>query len=373
MSSKNIHSEPFDKGTITKLEIFEDYTQAWIPTFVMQKGVDEIHIFDFFSGPGYDINGIPGSPIRILQKIDEQLGNFLAKKTKIVVHFNEFQPKRVSQPKFEALKENCEKYISEHPKFKYFLSAKYYNKDAGELFIELLPIIRLYPSLVFLDQNGVKFISEEYINKLDELKTTDFLFFVSSSFFRRYGTTDEFKKALEIDIDELEKSKYSDMHRLVVNKVKSRLPPHSKTKIFPYSIKKNTNIYGILFGSKSYTAVDKFLSIGWKRNELNGEADFDIDQDLKKGQLDMFSGKKLTKIENFQNELKEYLRTKEEITNKEIIIYTYEQGHIPKHAVALMKKLKSEKLITLEGSHLYLNYINVFRKKNIVTYQININ
>ncbi|MFM2393655.1 MAG: hypothetical protein RLZZ546_1637, partial [Bacteroidota bacterium] len=27
MSSKNIHLEPFDNGTITKLEIFEDYAQ----------------------------------------------------------------------------------------------------------------------------------------------------------------------------------------------------------------------------------------------------------------------------------------------------------------------------------------------------------
>ena len=44
MGAKNIHSEPFDKGTITKLEIFEDYAQAWIPTFVMQS-VKEIHIF----------------------------------------------------------------------------------------------------------------------------------------------------------------------------------------------------------------------------------------------------------------------------------------------------------------------------------------
>ena len=38
---------------IAKLEIFEDYAQAWIPTFVMQaKPV--ICIFDFFAGTGYD-------------------------------------------------------------------------------------------------------------------------------------------------------------------------------------------------------------------------------------------------------------------------------------------------------------------------------
>lgn len=53
MASKNLHNEPFDESTIAKLEIFEDYAQAWIPTFVMQaKPV--ICIFDFFAGTGYD-------------------------------------------------------------------------------------------------------------------------------------------------------------------------------------------------------------------------------------------------------------------------------------------------------------------------------
>ena len=48
MPYKDLHSEPFDETTITKLEIFEDYAEAWIPTFVMQRSVDEIHVFDFF-------------------------------------------------------------------------------------------------------------------------------------------------------------------------------------------------------------------------------------------------------------------------------------------------------------------------------------
>lgn len=82
MGSKNIHLEPFDKETITKLEIFEDYVQAWIPTFVMKPHVTEIHIFDFFSGPGYDSENDSGSPIRILDKINKHYGNIMSKKTK---------------------------------------------------------------------------------------------------------------------------------------------------------------------------------------------------------------------------------------------------------------------------------------------------
>ena len=36
--SKNLHEKPFEETTIAKLEIFEDYAQAWIPTFVMYGG-----------------------------------------------------------------------------------------------------------------------------------------------------------------------------------------------------------------------------------------------------------------------------------------------------------------------------------------------
>ncbi len=252
MGAKNLHLEPFDRGTITKLEIFEDYAQAWIPTFVMQPYFEEIHIFDFFSGPGYDSTGVAGSPIRILNKINEQLGNILSTKTRIVLHFNEYEPDRVGQKKFDLLVQNCSEYIANIPQFKSFLTTNYYNEDAGGLFFKLLPSIRKYPSLVYLDQNGVKFISKEYLNELEKLRTTDFLYFVSSSFFKRYGTTDEFRKALEIDVDELEKVKYSHIHRLVLNKIKSRLPQETELKLFPFSIKKNTNIYGIIFGAKNY-------------------------------------------------------------------------------------------------------------------------
>ena len=65
MPGKNIHKEPFDEGTITKLEIFQRYAREWLPVFVMDKR-KKVNIFDFFAGTGYDGAGVPGSPIRIL-------------------------------------------------------------------------------------------------------------------------------------------------------------------------------------------------------------------------------------------------------------------------------------------------------------------
>ncbi len=36
MAAKNLHDKPFTEETITKLEIFEDYAEAWLPTFIIQ-------------------------------------------------------------------------------------------------------------------------------------------------------------------------------------------------------------------------------------------------------------------------------------------------------------------------------------------------
>ena len=368
MGYKDLHIKPFDKGTIAKLEIFEDYAQAWIPTFVMQSA-SEIHIFDFFSGPGYDSKMVPGSPIRLLKKINEHLGNILNRGTKIVLHLNEFEPNKKKQAKFEMLKENCCHFIQEQPKFKYFLKVHYYNESAEQLFFNLLPLIEEYPSLVYLDQNGVKFVSEEYINKFESLNTTDFLYFVSSSFFKRFGTTDEFKRVLDFDLENFEKAEYRNIHRLVIEKIKSKLSQNTKLKLFPFSIKKGANIYGIIFGAKHFRAVDKFLDIAWKRNKLNGEADFDIDEDLGKGQLYLFGSKKMTKIEKFQNDLEKKILKGELVTNQDVLIYTYESGHSPQHSTELVKRLKGAQL-HYEGRTPGINYDNVFKKKNIVNYTL---
>lgn len=365
MPVKDLHIKPFDKGTIAKLGLFEDYAQAWIPTFVM-KGDKEIHIFDFFAGPGYDSNNVPGSPIRILNKINEQLGNIFSKKTKIIAHFNEFD-----SDKFKILERNCEEYLSINPKFKHFLKLNIYNDDAYSLFYKLLPVIDKYPSLVFLDQNGIKFISEEFISKLERLKTTDWLLFVSSSYFKRLGNTDEFKKILEFIPEELQKIKYCTIHKTVLDKVRSKLSPDTELMLFPFSIKKGSNIYGVIFGATHFRAVDKFLEISWKKNEINGEANFDIDEDQTKGQLDIFGKRNLTKIEKFKEELKEKILNGSIVTNEEALIFTYETGNFYRHANEILKELKKVGDVFYEGKTPGISYGNALnrKKRRIITFQ----
>jgi three-Cys-motif partner protein len=369
MAYKDLHDEPFDEGTIAKLEIFEDYAQAWIPTFVMQK-IPTICIFDFFAGNGYDKNGIPGSSIRILEKIKEHIGYIFQNKVKIKVYVNEFEPQKNIQKKFELLKAACSEFLERNKNVAAAIEINYSNKDFEILFPELISEIKQYPSLVYLDQNGIKFLSDKYLLELAKTTQTDFLYFVSSSYFKWLGNTEEFKKHVELDIEELKNNPYKFIHQNVIEQIRKRIPSNTNLKLYPYSIKKGANIFGIAFGAKHPLAVDKFLNIAWNRNPINGSANFDIDDDSVKNQLDLFSTKKLTKIEKFKENLREKILAKEIKNNFEALNFVHHEGHIGKHASECLKEMKKNKQINFEGPSPLVNYIKVFKEKRKIDYKI---
>jgi three-Cys-motif partner protein len=365
MPQKDLHSTPFDEATLTKLSLFEKYAEVWIPKFVMTPGIQEIHIFDFFAGPGYDINRVPGSPIRILNRIKEQKENFKKTNTRIIFHLNEF-----TKGKFDLLKKNCEDFVNENNELNSFLKLKYYCEDSAELFPRLLDTIKKFPSLVYLDQNGVKFISKEYLNELEKIKTTDFLFFVSSSYFKWLGRTPEFQNVLQFTDLELEEMEWSNSHRLVVEKLQSSISSESYLKLYPFSIKKKRNIFGLIFGASHPAAVSGFLKLCWDENSLNGEANFDIDEDKDKGQIDLFSGKKLTKVEKFEIDLADRIISGEIGNNKDALDYTFATGNDARKAQKLIQRLKREGKIEYTGNSPGVNYSNVYKKKNLIKFRI---
>lgn len=369
MAYKDLHDSPFDEPTIAKLEIFEDYAQAWIPTFVMQ-GIATICIFDFFAGTGYDKNGVPGSPIRILEKIKEQIGYIFQKKVKIKVYINEFEPAKKEQKKFKLLQNACTEFLETHKDVRRAIEIKYFNENFEELFPKLISEIKQFPSLVYLDQNGIKFLSDKYLLELEKTKQTDFLYFVSSSYFKRLGNTKEFKKHVDLDIEVLRNNPYKFIHRNVIEQLRRKLPFNSTLKLYPFSLKKGANIFGIVFGAKHPLAVDKFLNIAWKRNPVNGDANFDIDDDSKKNQLDMFGDKKLTKIEEFKENVRIKVLSQKIKNNFDALHFVHDEGHIGKHASDCLREMKKKGDIYYEGISPLVTYDNVYKSKKKIEYKI---
>lgn len=369
MAYKDLHENPFDETTIAKLEIFEDYAQAWIPTFVMSDA-DTICIFDFFSGTGYDKNGVEGSPIRILKKIKEHIGNIFQRNVNIKVYLNEWEPNKREQKKFELLQKACDDFFEKNPDVKRATELNLSNENFEELFPKLLPIIKKFPSLVYLDQNGIKFLSEKYFLELEKTRQTDFLYFVSASYFWRFGNSEEFKIHLDIDMATAKKEPYKFIHRNIIDQIRKKLPDKTQLKLYPFSLRKGANIHGIIFGATHPRAVDKFLNVAWKRNEVNGEANFDIDDDRKKNQMDLFGEKKRTKLEDFQMNVRNKILTGEIRNNFELLEYAYNQGHIGNHASECLKNMKKQKEIDYESSSPLVTYENVYKIKKKITYKV---
>lgn len=364
MAAIDLHDKPFDEVTQIKLTLFESYAQAWIPTFLMTPFAKELNIFDFFAGTGYDLDGERGSPIRLLDKVIEQKELIIQKEKKVILHFNEFNSK-----KFELLKEACENKLIDIELSSY-VDLEFYNEDFAVLFPKLLKTIAKHPALVLLDQNGIKYISNEYLFELERMNQTDFIYFLSSSYIKRFGNRPEFEKHLNLDFDEIKRNKYSNIHRIVCEQLKKNLPLNSKLKLYPFSLKKGVNIHGLIFGSKHPSAVDKFLNIAWKLNEKNGDANFDIDDEANANQLDLFTGKqRLTKIQGFQNEVKMKILDGEIENNKQLLEFTYNKGHIGKHAQECVKELKKDRKINYDGPSPLVTYNNVFKNKKIIHYE----
>lgn len=366
MPVKDLHEIPFSEETITKLEIFEDYLEAWIPTFVM-SGFENIYIYDFFAGQGYDITGVQGSPIRILESIKNHLGNILSKKTKVHLLLNEYDSE-----KYKLLCISVKDFLIKNPKLNYFLDVNIYNEKFEDLFPQKELELKTGPNLIFLDQNGIKQFSDTIFLKFIEFDKTDFLTFISSSYFRRFASDKGFQKHIAIDVEEVNKNQYKYIHEVILNHFKGLIPRGNKIKLYPYSLKKGQNIYGLIFGAKHIVAVDKFLNIAWKKNTVNGVANFDIDDDIpeRSEQTIMFfeEFKKQTKLEVFEEGLREFILNKE-VDNLDVYIYTLEKGFNYKHAADIVKQLKKEGLISYKGQP-KINYQN-YKNQIVLRYEKN--
>jgi three-Cys-motif partner protein len=363
--TNNFFSSKFDESTMTKLFIFEKYVENWIPVFLKQQ-VDCIYIFDFFAGVGYDSEGNSGSPISVLEQIKKYLRSI--SKTKINLFFNEQKKKY-----FKNLQSNCENYVKRNVSLDKIINIKYYNGNFENIFGVLKNKIGEYPSLVFMDQFGVKY--SNYISEFEKFVRTDFLIFISSSYLRRFAKTPEFKNALNLSDEEIEKLKitpYKLIHEATVQFLRERLSPNSPLKLYSFSLKKGSNIYGLIFGSKHPLAVDKFLHIVWKISPENGSANYDIYNDQSKKTRKLFPEfEEKTKLQLFQEILSDKILRGEIKNNIDAYYYTLENGFLPEHAKEVLKNLKKSGKICYNSRGPLINYESVVKKRRTIEYEKN--
>jgi len=337
--AKNLFSEPFDDGTKYKLRVVEDYFKSWLPVFISSENAiwKKVQIFDFFAGMGKDENGLLGSPMLIVSELNKNKTLIEINKIDVRVVVNDFLKKH-----YEALKENLNTISDDKV---YVLEIE--NQDFKILFDYYYSSMASSANFLFLDQNGVRHVTEEVFLKIIGLKQTDFIFFISSSYIKRFSDSPSFKKYLDITSQDLEGKSYYHIHRIVLEYYRSKIPAETKYYLAPFSIKKPTGIYGLIFGSNHIYGLEKFLNVCWRHDHLTGEANFDIDNekiDLAKPSLfEEYNVPK--KIQVFQNTLKNKILTGYLRTDLDIYTFGLKEGFLPKHVNAVIEDMRQNGLI----------------------------
>jgi three-Cys-motif partner protein len=174
MSNSSFHEESYDAGTLTKLQIFELYTQAWIPVFVSppEPSFPEIHIYDFFCGPGTDASGVPGSPLRIMRQLRQYQQKNMAgwSMVKIFGHLSDADARKISQ-----LTETLKSSEWKIPGVQIEIQTIAFS-DALDLNRNILTNPRA-AKLLIIDQFGVDEVTDHVFKRLATFPKTDFISF----------------------------------------------------------------------------------------------------------------------------------------------------------------------------------------------------
>jgi three-Cys-motif partner protein len=355
MSAKDLFHKPFDDGTIDKLQILEDYFKEWLPVFIARKETiwKEIQIFDLFAGEGKDVNGVYGSPVRLLDVLNQNKDLIIRSKVKIRVIINEFD-----KEKHDTLILNLTDIANNS-----LYTLECHNNDFAVIFDNYYESMKSTANFLFLDQNGIKQITETIFSRLIQLKATDFLFFISSSYIKRFVEVEEFNKYLKITKQHLEGKSYYHIHRVVLNYYRTMIPFEKKYFLAPFSIKKPTGIYGLIFGTNHTLGIEKFLHVCWKHDKLRGEANFDIDNErINLNNPGMFSEYNIpSKRQVFEIFLKQKILNKELQTDFEVYLFALNEGFLLKDANHILKELNADGKINLNFE---LAHSNIHKIKN---------
>ncbi len=146
--------------------------------------------------------------------------------------------------------------------------------------------------------------------------------------------------AIKIKIDRPEDS--YDVHRAAFDWFRKLAPPDYFLGRF--SIRKRSNIYGLIFGSQHPLGIHKFLQVAWENDEIAGEANFDIEREnIAPGELllpmDEFRPKK---IQVFECELEAALRSGNMRSEADVIRFCVEAGMTCQHSTPVLQKLKRD-------------------------------
>ena len=210
--------------------------------------------------------------------------------------------------------------------------------------------------LIFLDPFNF-IMDSDLFGKLTSLPKTDFMCFIPTTFLRRLPNEPTFKRFIDEYNLTFSQTNYKHSHRVIAQYIRKLIPDDKDYYICHFSIEKlqekgfGKNYYGLIFGSNSVFAAEKFQRVCWKMDIISGEADFNIDNEpTYGGNKDLFNFP-VMKLDNLKRELEELILKKQLKTDIEIYKFAVKNCCLPKHAATILKQMMKNRIIKEFKTH----------------------
>lgn len=354
---KNINEKPFDEATKLKLKIFGESFEEWLPVFIHGKFTKQVFVYDFFAGSGKDIEGSLGSPLILLDKAKGANRKYCNNANKIIhFTFNENIKKKCDELNLNVNnhiavcreKNNCNECVYEckvnQSDFKSFFQDSatqkiLCNKDFGKFII--------------LDQYGFKEIDNNVFLQLISFPQTDFIFFISSSFVKRFKEHENIKAYIDTSRIKFDESQPKECHKIIADYFKELIPKNKDYYLHHFTIQKEKgNYYGLIFGTSHTYGIEKFLKVCWQNDKLSGESNCNIDNDYEEDML-FYDPSNSNKKVRVKKTIEKHILSGKIIDNISGLKFALEQGCEPVLFTEAVKELEQKKKIERDGE---LNY-----------------
>ncbi|MBD3234348.1 MAG: three-Cys-motif partner protein TcmP [candidate division Zixibacteria bacterium] len=354
--TKDFHSKPFDESTKLKLDIFRECFKEWLPVFIHNPYIEHVFIFDFFAGSGKDKTGFYGSPLILLEEARGENRKYCTKVRKKVT-FNFYDR---SAQKIEELRRNVKDFFWECKEKNCCKECVYEIEIQRCEFKKLLEKEEIqgilsntkFGKFVLLDQCGFKEISPNVFRILTESPKTDFIFFISSDFVRRFKEHPSVKRYIDTSGINVDEGKPIEYHRAIANYYRNLMVGKENYYLHHFSIKKpkekGGNIYGLIFGSNHTLGMEKFLKVCWKHDKYSGESNFNIDSDYEEGNL-FYNPNRTNKQIKMRQKLEQMILSRDITDNIAGFKYALKNGCLPILFTEVVLNLEKEGKIRREG------------------------
>ena len=358
--AKNINSLEYPEETMLKLDIFRKCFREWYPVFLHAPHITHLFIYDMFAGSGKDAVGNYGSPLILLQEArgeKKQHCEHLVSHggvPSVVFGFNE-----KLRDKSKELKQNVEieqSTCQETCKYPYCPFTDNIHVGAYD-FQELIQNEKVnsvlnnksYGKFILLDQYGFKQINDDVFLKLINSPKTDFIFFIASSFIRRFKTLDVVTTYFHDNSIIFDESKPKECHRAITSYFRALIPKDKEYYLHSFTIQKGSNYYGLIFGSNHSLGMEKFLKVCWSEDKLAGESNCNIYNDYEIGSL-FYDPTASNKKQEVYNIIKDKILNGEIISNIQGLKLVLSYGCEPKLYVEVIKDLIEQQKVEIKGT-----------------------